>query len=307
MASGRSFTLSAGSKIPVVGLGTWRSKPNQVKDAIKTAYRLGYRHFDCAAAYENENEVGEAFIEAQISRDQIWVTSKLWNTEHHPENVLPACERTLKDLRIEYLDLYLIHWPLAFKGEGRSFGSWERDANGHPVLDKNVTILETWRGMEKLVELGKVKNIGVSNFSISQLEHLLEHAKIRPAVVQVECHPYCPNNELLAYCKNHGIHVTAYAPLGSMSEPRVRDDPVVEHVAKETGHTPAQVLLAWGIQRGTSVIPKSVTPSRIEENFDDKFTLSQQQMSRISGITTRLRTCDVREEWGLGHDAVFDN
>ncbi|KAJ1969731.1 hypothetical protein IWQ62_000433 [Dispira parvispora] len=307
MASERSFTLSAGSKIPALGLGTWRSKPNQVKNAIKTAYKLGYRHFDCAATYENEAEVGEAFTEAQITRNQIWVTSKLWNTEHRAEDVLPACERTLKDLQVEYLDLYLMHWPLAFKRKGQSFGNSERDANGHPILEKDVTPLDTWRAMEKLVELGKAKNIGVSNFSISQLKPLLEHATIRPAVLQIECHPYCPNNELLAFCKNHGIHVTAYSPLGSISEPRVREDPVVEQIAKETGRTPAQVLIAWGLQRGTSVLAKSVTPSRIEENFDDKFTLSRQQMDRISGITTRLRTCDCREEWGLSHDALFDN
>ncbi|KAJ1979986.1 Alcohol dehydrogenase [NADP(+)] [Dimargaris xerosporica] len=307
MASQRAFTLYTGAKMPAVGLGTWRSESQQVINAIKTAYGLGYRHFDCAMVYENEHEVGEGFTNCNLARDKVFITSKLWNTEHQPDRVPEACETTLKALKCQYLDLYLMHWPLAFVKDSSKPVTSVKDANGHPVLDSKVTLADTWKAMETLVEEGKTRHIGVCNFTVNQLKQLLSSCKIKPAVVQIEIHPYCPNEEMIEFCKHHGIHVTAYSPLGSMGEPRVRDDPVVQEVAKSTGRTPAQVLLAWGVQRGTSVIPKSVHIERLKENFDDTFTLSQADMDKLSSISTRARFCDVRGIWGLPKDALFDN
>ncbi|KAJ1922495.1 Alcohol dehydrogenase [NADP(+)] [Tieghemiomyces parasiticus] len=305
MSAGKTFALNSGDKIPALGLGTWRSETNKVKEAVKAGYNIGYRHFDCAAVYENQDEVGQAFAESKISRDQVWVTSKLWNTEHRPDRVEPALNQTLKALGLDYLNLYLMHWPLAFKKVEGKFCESVKDSNGKPALDENVSLLDTWHAMEALVAKGKVRNIGVSNCNIAQLTQILEHGKIKPAVNQIEVHPYNPNTKLLQFCKDHGIHVTAYCPIGSTGSPKVLEDPAVLEVAKETGKTPAQVVLAWGIGRGTSVIPKSVTPSRIEENFHGDFQLTDAQAKKISAVTNRVRVCEVRDTWNLKSDSLF--
>ncbi|RKP34283.1 NADP-dependent oxidoreductase domain-containing protein [Dimargaris cristalligena] len=294
MASGRTFKLNSGSEIPALGLGTARAKENAVREAVEVAYRAGYRHFDCAALYANQDEVGEAFRNLSIDRPNTWVTSKLWNTEHRPEDVGPACDATLRQLGLDYLDLYLIHWPVAFRRDGTKFCTSLKDSEGTPIRDETVSMVDTWKAMEKLVQAGKVRHIGVSNFNIPQLEYLQSIASIPPAVNQVEIHPYCQNRKLLEYCRANGIHLTAYCPLGSIGKPSVLDDPAIQAVAQETNRSPAEVCLAWGIQRGYSVIPKSVTPMRIRDNFQDDLRLTDSQMKRISDIDHTVRACDGR-------------
>ncbi|KAJ1984243.1 hypothetical protein H4R33_004447 [Dimargaris cristalligena] len=305
MSTHSTFTLNSGAKIPALGFGTWRSEPEKVKNAVKEALRIGYRHIDCASVYENQEEVGKALRESDVPRDQIWITSKLWNTEHNPKDVGPACDDTLRKLGIDYLDLYLMHWPVAFKKDGDKFDTSVKHANGKPVLN-DVSYVDTWKAMEKLVRDGKTRNIGVSNFNIAQLTTLLAAAEIPPAVNQVEVHPYNQNQKLIDFCKSKGIEVTAYCPIGSTGKPSVMEDPAVKEVAEETGHTPAQVILAWGLQHGTSVIPKSVTPSRIESNFKSDFKLTDAQYQKITNIGTKVRVCEPHDMWGLPEGTLFD-
>ncbi|KAI9492886.1 NADP-dependent oxidoreductase domain-containing protein [Zychaea mexicana] len=295
MSSGRAFKLNNNTIIPAVGLGTWQSKPNEVYDAVRTALKAGYRHIDTAYVYRNEKEVGQAIKDSGIPREELFITTKLWNTSHRPDTVQAALERSLANLQLEYLDLYLMHWPIAFQPSPSNF---PRDADKNILLD-STDFTETYAAMEKLVG-SRVRAIGVSNFSIANLEKLVQTAKIMPAVLQVELHPYFPQWGLLAFCEKHNIHVTAYSPLGSTSSP-VMEEQIVTDIAKKHNVSPAQVLLAWGVQRNCSVIPKSVTPSRIVSNFQDAI-LTKDDVDRLNTLAKSERAkrlLDPSPIWGV--------
>ncbi|KAL4918621.1 NADP-dependent oxidoreductase domain-containing protein [Aspergillus aurantiobrunneus] len=269
MALRRTFKLNTGYEIPAVGLGTWQSKPNEVQEAVTAALKFGYRHVDAASVYGNEREVGNGIKASGVPREEIFLTSKLWNTHHEPENVEAAVDRSLSDLQTNYLDLYLIHWPVAFRHSTTTTQPVDEKTGLIDVID--VPIKDTWAAMEALVAKGKIRSIGVSNFTREKIEELLKTARIAPAVNQIEAHPYLQQRELLEWSKAKGILVTGYSPLGNniYNIPRTVDDPLVIELAKSLNKTPAQVLVSWAVQRGTAVLPKSVTPGRIQSNFQD--------------------------------------
>jgi len=279
-----ALKLNNGKEIPIFGLGTWKSKPGEVEQAVKDAIDLGYRHIDGAHIYGNESEVG-AGIRAKIDdgtvkREDLFVVSKLWNTFHRPDLVEPAIRTTLKDLGLDYVDLYLIHFPFGWKEDN---GLFPKDDNESEKMQySDVDFVETWKAMEGLVGKGLAKSIGVSNFNSQQLERLLGSATIVPAINQIECHPYLNQRKLIDFCKSKGIVVTAYSPFGSpdrpwaaADEPKLIDDPKLVEIGKKYNKSSAQVILQWVVQRDVIVIPKSVTQSRIAENiniFDFKLT-----------------------------------
>ncbi|KAJ9195663.1 hypothetical protein DTO164E3_6739 [Paecilomyces variotii] len=269
MSLGRKFKLNSGHEIPAVGLGTWLSKPNEVEDAVEVALRAGYRHIDAAAVYQNEAEVGRGWKKSGVPRGEIFITSKLWNSHHHPDHVEEGLNKTLKDLQTDYLDLYLIHWPIAFEHSDETLFPIDPDTKRFRLAD--IPISDTWAALEKLVKAGKIRSIGISNFTIAETEKLLKTATIHPAVNQIEAHPYLQQPELLKWHKEKNILVVAYSPLGNniYNLPRVVDDPAIQEIAKKLGKDPAQLLISWAIQRGTAVLPKSVTPARIQSNFQD--------------------------------------
>jgi diketogulonate reductase-like aldo/keto reductase len=283
-------------EIPALGFGTLIADLAKTTTATKIAMETGFRHLDCAERYRNEKEVGEAIQEVVrkgiVTREKMFVTTKLWNTNHRPERVPQAFEASCKRLGLDYVDLYLIHTPFAFKpGDDQD----PRDANGKPIYDEGVTLLETWNAMERLVENGSCKAIGVSDCTIERFEEIIRSARIMPAVLQVEAHPYHPQWELLDLCKQHGIVMLAFAPLGHAIEPRLLDDPVITEVARTVGQAPSQVLLAWAIQRGTAVITTSTNPRHMEESFAVS-ALPEEAMKQISeAVTTRVRLNAVVE------------
>jgi alcohol dehydrogenase (NADP+) len=286
-----------GDVMPALGLGTWRLPPEQTTATVRIALDLGYRHIDAAAIYGNEAQIGEAIkgaIDAgNVQRQELWITSKLWNDCHEPEEVRPALERTLGDLGLEQLDLYLMHWPVAQR-RGVAMPSSASDQFGLA----QVPLAATWAAMEDLVAAGLTRHIGVSNFSRTKLMALAASARIQPEVLQVERHPLLQQNDLLSYCHTSGIQLTAYAPLGATSDTRppvVLQHPVVVAIAAERQITPAQVLLAWGIGCGTAVIPKSVHPERLAENLAAAaMGLNEDQMTRLVAIDGGQRLIDGR-------------
>ena len=284
------LTLNNGSgAIPALGFGTLIPDPIATKNATKAALEAGFRALDTAERYGTEREVGEAMKEVfeagKIKREEVFVVTKLWNTNHRPERAKLAFEASLKKLQLDYLDLYLIHTPFAFQpGDLQD----PRDANGNVIYDKGVTLLETWRALEELVTEGRCKAIGLSDISLEKVKEIVEAATIKPAVVHVESHPYLPEWDLLDYCRKNGIVLQAFAPLGHNSEPNLLADPVITAIASRVGKTPAQVALAWGIQRGTALLTTTKTPSRLKENFDVT-TLPEDAMREINGIKTRMR------------------
>jgi len=282
--------LNNGSEIPALGFGTLIPDPTETKKAVKAALEVGFRQFDCAERYRNEKEVGEAmreaFREGKIKREELFVGTKLWNSNHRPERVKPAFEVSLRKLQLDYVDLYLIHTPFAFKpGEEQD----PRDGNGKVIYDEGVTLLDTWRALESLMDEGRCKAIGLSDISLEKVQEIFESARIKPAVVQVESHPYLPQWDLLDFCKKKGIVLHAFAPLGHGIEPKLVEDPVITTISKRLKKTSAQVLLAWALQRGTAPITTSKNPNRIKENFDVS-ALPEEAMKEIrEGINTQYR------------------
>jgi alcohol dehydrogenase (NADP+) len=283
--------LSNGSgMIPALGFGTLIPNPIDAKKATGAALQAGFRQLDTSERYRNEKEVGEAmqevFKEGKINREEVFVATKLWNNNHRPDRVKPAFEASLKRLQLDYLDLYLIHTPFAFQpGDEQD----PRDESGKVIYDDGVTLLDTWKALESLVDEGRCKAIGLSDVNVEKTKEIFESARIKPAVVHVESHPYLPEWELLEFCQKNGIVLQAFAALGHSSEPNLLEDPVITSIAKRVQKSPAQVVLAWAVQRGTALLTTSKTPSRIKENFDIS-RIPEEAMKEISeGIKTRQR------------------
>lgn len=284
-------------QMPAFGLGTWKSEPGEVYTAVRTAIKSGYRHIDCAPAYNNEAEVGKAFADAfaegDVTREEFWVTSKLWNNSHRHEQVVPALKQTLSDLQLDYLDLWIIHWPVVIKDDVQF------PSSGEELVSLSETpIAETWQGMIDCQKAGLTRHIGVSNFSAKKLEALLD-SEIPPEMNQVELHPLLQQNALKVFCEKNNIHLTGYSPLGSPDrhpslkaedEPDLLGDPIIRAIAERHAVNPGQVLMAWALNRGTAVIPKSVNPDRIKSNiYADKLQLTPQDMNEIASMDRHYR------------------
>jgi diketogulonate reductase-like aldo/keto reductase len=290
------FALNnGGGEMPALGFGTLVSNAAETRNATKAAVEAGFRHLDCAERYRNEAEVGaavkELFAEGTVRREDIFVTTKLWNNNHRPERVKPALQASLDRLGLDYVDLYLMHTPYAFKpGDDQH----PRDEHGAVVYDDGVTLEETWAAMEGLVDDGLTRAIGVSDIDVERTRRIVDSARIKPAVVEVESHPYHPQWDLQELCTTEGIILLAFAPLGHAIEPRLLDDPLIVSLAQRFGKTPAQVLLAWGIQRGTAVLTSTVRLARISENFDVT-ALPESAIQEINELETRYRFNSVVE------------
>ncbi len=282
--------LDNGSLIPALGFGTLIPDLTDTKNAVLAAVEVGFRQFDCAERYRNENAIGEAIrrilTERKVSREDLFIATKLWNTNHRPERVKPAFEASLGRLQLGYVDLYLIHTPFAFKpGDNQD----PRDERGNVIYDEGVTLLDTWKAMESLVDAGSCKAIGLSDVSLAVLQEVADAARIKPTVLQVESHPYLQQSDLLDYCKSRGIVLQAFAPLGHNMTPKLIDDPVITAIARRVNKTPSQVLLAWAVQRGTAPLTTSTNPDHIRENFEIS-TLPEEAIQEINeAIKTRYR------------------
>ncbi|KAI7904318.1 NADP-dependent oxidoreductase domain-containing protein [Cokeromyces recurvatus] len=297
--SNKILKLNTGASFPALGLGTWQSKPEEVYDAVLTALKTGYRHIDTAYVYGNEKEVGKAIRDSGIARSEIFVTTKLWNTFHRPEDVERGLENSLSNLGLDYIDLYLMHWPCAFKA-GNGYVS--RDEDGNVLLD-DIDFTETYAAMEKL-DKNKVRAIGVSNFNIAKLEKLAKTQHTVPAVNQVELHPLLPQDELVQYCEEHNIIVTAYSPLGSTNSPLFKHE-VVTKIAEKYNVSTAQILISWGLKRNYSVIPKSVTASRIVSNFHT-VDLKEEDFKALSKVAKEEKVQRFADPYAFWKIDVFE-
>jgi alcohol dehydrogenase (NADP+) len=294
----QSISFRNGDEMPMIGLGTWKSPPNEAYEAVKVALEAGYRHIDCAAIYGNESEVGDALTESfehgVVDRDDVWITSKLWNDAHAPEHVRPALQETLDDLQLDALDLYLVHWPVALE-RGIEYPESPEDF----VSLEEVPLAETWAAMEELKADGLVRHIGVSNFNIPKLQRLLDEGEVAPEMNQIELHPYLQQPEMLTFAEEQGIPLTAYSPLGSYDRPdemKADDEPVlledstIAEIADRHDASPAQVLISWAVHRGTAVIPKSTTPAHIRENLAAAaLELTDDDMEAIASLNKSRR------------------
>ncbi|MFN2353319.1 MAG: aldo/keto reductase [Desulfopila sp.] len=287
--------------IPALGLGTWKSGKGEVYGAVRQALDIGYRHIDCAPAYNNEEEVGaalkERFAAKNVRREDVWITSKLWNNAHIPEDVAPALKKSLKDLQLEYLDLYLIHWPVAFRPQV-FFPKGPEDY----LKPGEVPIIETWQAMEECVEQGLIRQIGVCNFSSKKLGDLLDRATIAPMMNQIELHPYLQQEDMLRFCRDKDVLLTAYSPLGSVDrpkgmkkqdEPSLLENPVIVEIGARHNISSAQVLIGWALQRDTVVIPKSVNQERLQQNVAAAdVVLDDEGMQAIKNLDMHYRYVD---------------
>jgi alcohol dehydrogenase (NADP+) len=303
----RTISFDNGDEMPMLGLGTWKSAPGDAYEAVKTALDAGYRHVDCAAIYKNEPEVGEALTESLdagvADRDDVWVTSKLWNDAHAPEHVRPALEQTLDDLQLDALDLYLVHWPVAFER-----GVDYPESTDEFVSLDEIPLTETWAAMEDLKAEGLVRHIGVSNFNIPKLQLLIDAGRVKPEMNQIELHPYLQQPEMLSFAADEGIPLTAYSPLGSRDrpeemkaedEPVLLENPTIYEIAERHDATPAQVLISWALHRDTVVIPKSTTPAHIRENLAaTELELTDDDMEAIAALDQGYRYVSV-EDWTI--------
>jgi len=282
--------------MPAVGFGTLIPDPVATRQAVKTALDVGFRNFDCAERYRNEEAVGEAMQDAfkagTVRREEVFVGTKLWNTNHRPERVKPAFDASRRRLQLDYIDCYLIHTPYAFQpGDDQD----PRDEQGRVIYDSGTTLVETWQALESLVDGGQCRSIGLSDIGLEKLREVVAAARIKPAVVQVESHPYLPEWDLLEFCREHGIVLQAFAALGHALEPKVLDDPAITAIARRVNKTPAQVVLAWAVQRGTAFLTTSTTPRYIQENFEIS-ALPDDAMQEIrDGVTKRVRFNPVVE------------
>ena len=276
--------------LPAMGFGTLIPDPLLTRQAVKTALEIGFRHFDCAERYGNEQAVGDAMQEVinggALKREDIFVTTKLWNTNHRPERVMAALDASCRRLQIDYVDCYIIHTPFAFRaGDDQD----PRDEHGRVVYDSGVTLIETWQAMEDLMDGGRCKSIGLSDITLDRLKEIVAVSRIKPAAVQVEAHPYLPEWDLLDYCREQGIVVQAFAPLGHAMEPKIVDDPIIRSIAQRMSKTPAQVALSWAVQRGTALLTTSTSVGHIRENFDIS-ALDEDAMREIrDNIKTNIR------------------
>ena len=314
--------------LPPLGFGLWKLAPEACADAVYEAIKAGYRHFDAACDYGNEAAVGEGLARALgdglCRREDLWITSKLWNTYHDPEHVPLALERTLADLRLETLDLYLIHFPIALAYvpfETRYPPEWvfDPEAPEPAMVRAPVSLQATWAAMEALQAAGKVRHLGVANYNSGLLHDLMAYAQRPPSVLQIEAHPYLTQDRLIRLAKDYGLAVTAFSPLGAgsylelgMAEAgeQVLEDPVVLAIAERHGRTPAQVVLRWALQRGTSVVVKSTSPARMAENLAARdFTLDEAAMAALSGLNRNRRFNDpgafCEEAFGTFHP-IYD-
>jgi len=296
----KNLIFRNGDKLPILGLGTWKSKPGEVRQAVYWAIEAGYRHIDCAAIYQNEREVGQGIADAMsdglVKRKELFVTSKLWNDSHRYEDVKPALEKTLSDLRLDILDLYLIHWPIAFKS-GVGFATHREEFYTY----NDVPLSQTWEAMQEQKAAGLVKHIGVSNFNQNKLKVILGFGGEGPEMNQIEMHPYLPQENLVKFCSENGILLTAYSPLGSpdsraerhKNDPRLLENPVIVEIAQKHGVSEGQVLIAWSISRDIAVIPKSVNQSRIIDNFKaTELHLDQSDLEKLANIGVVHRFVD---------------
>ncbi|PKY07315.1 Aldo/keto reductase [Aspergillus campestris IBT 28561] len=294
------FNLNTGAQIPAIGLGTWQDEDAQ-ENAVYEALKAGYRHIDTAQTYGTEKAVGKGIKKSGVPRSEIFLTTKLWNNNHHPADVGPSLDDSLRELETDYVDLLLMHWPVA----------WERGPEPFPQRDGKPAVIEvdyvdTYKAMENLIPTGKARAIGVSNFSKAEVERVLQNSLVVPAVHQFERHPWLQQREFVDWHKSKGIHVTQYSPLGNQNAlyprgegiGRLVEDPVLVEIGKKYNKSAAQVALAWGITGGQSVIPKSKTPARIKNNLEGNFKLSEEDVQKISGIDRKLRFNDSSSDFG---------
>lgn len=308
----KSIKLNTDYEMPIMGLGTWKAKPGEVYMAVRWAIKLGYRHIDCAAIYGNEKEIGQALhdavAEGDIKRGDLFVTSKLWNDSHAAQDVIPALKQTLNDLQLDYLDLYLMHWPVAQKK-----GTTVPQADEDMISLSQLPLMTTWVEMEKARESGLVRSIGVSNFGEKNLQLLIDEAETVPAVNQIESHPLLPQSELISFCRSNNIVVTAYSPLGSIDSqnagaPNLLEHQKIKEVAMRLHYTPTQILLGWQMARGMSVIPKTIHEDRLRENFAAQVVvLDDADMAEIEKLATGHRFIDgaVFARGGYTTETIF--